>query len=181
MPSQQNIDQLTAIKANVEKSQNVIIADYSGLSVKDQTDLRAKLKDAGGELAVNKNRLLTLALKDRLKDLPETVTKTLEGPNATLYSYTDPVSATKVLVEFAKDHESLTVKMGVMLGQEGSPDQVLTKDQVIALAKLPGRQELLAMLVSRLNAPISGLVNVLAGPTRNLVYVLNAIKDKQNA
>lgn len=180
MPSKQNIDQLALIKTNLGKAQNVIIADYSGLSVKDQTELQAKLKAAGGEMAVFKNKLVALALKDRFKDLPETLVKALEGPNATLYGYTDPVSATKVLVEFAKDHDTLKIKLGVMIGQEDNPDQVLSKDQVLALSKLPGRQELLALLVNRLNSPPAGLVNVLAGTLKSVLYALNAIKAKNN-
>jgi large subunit ribosomal protein L10 len=180
MPSQKNTDQLAIIKANLAKAQNLIIADYAGLDSAAQTDLRAKVKAAGGEFSVTKNRLVKLAIKERLKDIPADLDKALEGPNATLFGFSDPVAATKVLVEFAKDHETMNIKMGLMVGQEGAPDQVMSVTDVKNLATLPSKPELLAKLVGQLNAPIYGLVNVMAGNLRKLVYVLNAVKNTKN-
>jgi large subunit ribosomal protein L10 len=179
MPSQKNIDQLVQIKEKLDKSQNLIIADYAGLDSAAQTDLRAKIKAAGGEFTVTKNRLVKLAIKNRLNDVPTDLDKALEGPNATVYGFSDPVMVTKVLVEFAKDHETLKLKLGLMAGRDGAHDQVLTGEQIQSLAELPGRPELLARLVGQLNAPIYGFVNVLAGNTRKLVYVLAAIRDQK--
>jgi large subunit ribosomal protein L10 len=179
MPSQKNTDQVAIIKANLEKAQNLIIADYAGLDSAAQTDLRAKVKAAGGEFTVTKNRLVKIVLKERLKDLPADLDKSLEGPNATLYGFSDPVAATKVLVEFAKDHETLNVKMGLMIGHDGAADQILSSADIKSLAALPSKNELLAHLVGQLNAPIYGLVNVMAGNLRKVVYVLNAIKDQK--
>jgi large subunit ribosomal protein L10 len=181
MPNQQNVDQLTAIKESLSKAQNVIIVDYSGLNVATQTDLRAKIKEAGGEMAVTKNTLVALALKDRLVEgLPRGLEEALRGPNATIYSFQDPVSATKAIVDFAKTNENLEIKMGLLVGQDGNPDQIMTKEQILDLAKLPGKQELLAMLVSRLNSPIVGFVNVLQGNIRGLVYALEAIRKQKD-
>jgi large subunit ribosomal protein L10 len=180
MPSQKNIDQLAQIKEKLDKAQNFIIADYAGLDSSAQTDLRAKIKAAGGEFTVTKNRLVKLAIKNRLKDIPADLDKALEGPNATIYGFSDPVAATKVLVEFAKDHETLKLKLGLMSGRDGAPDQVLSNEEILSLAKLPSRPELLARLVGQLNAPIYGFVNVLAGNTRKLVYALAAIRDQKS-
>jgi large subunit ribosomal protein L10 len=180
MPSKQNIDQLAKINEKLDKAQNLIIADYSGIDVAAQTDLRAKVTAAGGEFVVSKNRLVVLALKQKLHELPESLESALEGHNATLYGFSDPVSATKVLVEFAKDHESLAIKLGLMMGEGDTPAQVLSPEDIQNLAKLPGKPELLAKLVGQLNAPIYGIVNVMAGNLRKVLYVLTAIKDSKS-
>lgn len=179
MPSQHNQDQVAAINAKLDRAQALIIADYAGLNVAAQTDLRAKAKAADSEMSVAKNRLVALALKKRLSELPETLQKAFEGPNAVIYAYSDAAAAAKVLVDFARDNENLTLKIGLLLGQDGQPNQVITLTEVKNLASLPSRDQLLAQLVGQLNAPITGLVQVLSGPQRQLVYVLNAIKDKQ--
>ena len=180
MPSQHNQASVQAIKEKLGRSQNLIIADYSGINVAAQTDLRAKIKTSGGEFAVTKNRLIKLALKEQLKDLPADLDSALEGPNAAIYCLSDPVPSAKVLVEFAKDHETLNLKLCLVFSPDGSLSQVLSADDIQKLAKLPGRDQLLAHLVGQLNAPITGLVNVLSGTTRSLVYVLTAIKDQKN-
>ncbi len=182
MPSQKNIDQLAQVKEKLASAQNLVIANYSGLDSATQTELRAKIKAAGGEFAVTKNRLVALALKDRLKtDLPAELSEALSGPNAAIYGFSDPVAATKTLVDFAKDHESMEIKVGFMIGQEGAADQVLTPKQVVNLDKLPGKLELRGQLVGTLNAPIYGYVNVLAGTLRKVLYALNAIKTSKSA
>lgn len=180
MPSQQNIDQVTAIVDKLAKSQSLLIADYSGLNSAEQTELRAKAKNAGGEFAVSKNRLVAIALKNKLGEAPESLQKALEGPNAAIYGFTDAAAITKVLVDFTRDHENLKIKVGLLMAAENSPAQVLTLAQVKALAALPGRQELLAQLVGQLNAPIYGFVSVLSGTTRKLVYALAAIRDQKS-
>lgn len=178
MPSQHNLDQAADIKAKLERSQNVILTQYTGISVSDQTKLRAELKAIGGELNVAKNNLVKLNLKDR-NALNDVAAAALNGPNAIIYGYQDPVSAAKVLVAFAKDHDTIQIKFGVLVGTDGQSDQLLDAAAVENLATLPGKNELLAHLVSQLNAPVSGLVTVLSGTTRSLVYVLNAIKEKK--
>ncbi|OGV96500.1 50S ribosomal protein L10 [Microgenomates group bacterium RBG_16_45_19] len=177
MPSQKNLELVSAIEANLDQAQALIIADYSGLNVAAQTDLRLKTKAAGGLFTVAKNRLLALALKNRLSDAAEPLQKVLTGPNAVLYGYTDAAAVAKVLVEFAKDHQSLNIKIGLF-----KPDiLILTADQIKAIATLPTRTELLAQLIGQLNAPLAGLVNVLSGPQRQLVYVLDALcRQKTN-
>jgi large subunit ribosomal protein L10 len=181
MPSQQNIDQLQVISDKVTQSKNIILADYSGISVSDQTNLRSQIKPVGGELTVAKNNLIRIALKKRSQDLPEVADSALNGPTAIMYGFEDPVSATKVLVEFAKSHETIHLKAGLLIGEDASTDQYLDEDAIKNLAKLPGKDELRAKLVATLQAPISGFVNVLSGNLRGLVQVLNAIKDQKSA
>ena len=178
MPSQKNIDQLAEIKEKFAKSKNAIIATYAGLKVSDQVELRAKIKEAGGELNVSKNTLVRLAMEERVS-LSDEDKKALEGPNAIMYGFEDAVSATKAIVEFADDNDNVEIKLGFMAGGEGAADKVLSVDQVTALSKLPSKDELRAKVVGTIAAPLTGFVNVMAGNLRGLVNVLNAVKDQK--
>jgi large subunit ribosomal protein L10 len=180
MPSQQNIDLLKDTADKIARSKNVVIVEYQGLDVKSQVELRANIKKAGGELNVTKNRLVKLALKDRLKDIPESLESALNGPSAIVFGYDDAVAATKALMDFVKDHDTLKAKVGILMADSTeTTDKVLTATEVEALSKLPGRQELLTMLVIQLQSPIQGFYNVLKGNLSGLARVLNAIKEKQ--
>ncbi|OGD63013.1 50S ribosomal protein L10 [Candidatus Beckwithbacteria bacterium RBG_13_42_9] len=170
MPSQKNTQQLEALKEKAAKAKSIALTDYRGLTVAQMTNLRNKVREAGGELHVAKNTLLKLALQsDELNQ-----TNALEGPTLTLFAYEDEVAPIKAIVDFAKENELPHLKAG-FLGQD-----FLNKEKLLALAKLPAREQLYAHLVGQLNAPISGFVNVLSANIRNLVYVLSAIKDKNN-
>jgi large subunit ribosomal protein L10 len=171
MPSQKNIDAVATLKDKLADAKSVVLADYSGLSVVDQTRLRLNITDAGGEFTVAKNNLIKLALEKEL--VTDAVLDALNGPTAVLFSNKDAVAALKALVEFSKEHELPQVKLGFMDGK------VLTLDEVKQLASLPGRDELMAKLVSQLKAPTYGLVNVLQGNLRGLVQALKQYKEKK--
>ena len=89
------------------------------------------------------------------------------------FSAEDPVAPAKILNDFSKDHKALEIKAGILDGK------VIALDEVKALAELPSREELLAKLVGSMQAPISGLVNVLQGTIRNFVYTLEAVRQKK--
>ena len=180
MPSQQNIDQLQQINDKLAQAKCIVFADYSGLNVSEQNELRAKIVEAGGEFTISKNTLLKLALKNKSKDLPQETYDALNGPTSIVYGYEDAVSATKVLVQFSKEHEALELKVGILTGVDDQPNQFLDIDAITNLATLPSRDELRARVVAQLNSPISGFVNVLSGNLRGLVQVLGAIKDQKS-
>jgi len=151
-----------------KKATSIVVADYSGTSVKDQVTLRSAVKAAGGEVVVAKNTLIDLAVgKGKLSE-------SLEGMNAAVFAYSDPVGPVKALFDFQKKSEKLTIKQGFM------DDKVLSIDEVISLSKLPSKTELIAKLLMILKSPGTGLVNVLNAGPRNLVYALNAVKEKKN-
>lgn len=180
MPSQANIDQLASINQRLTRAKNLVLVDYTGLSVNDQTELRAKVNQAGGEFTVQKNTLLRLAITDRTKEIPESMDQSLNGPTAVLFGYEDAVSATKVAVEFQKDHaETFVIKAGLITGTDEAADTFLTTADIKRLADLPTKDQLRAQVVGTLNAPIFGFVNVLAGNIRGLVQVLSAVRDQQ--
>lgn len=158
------------IQKKLSSSQSVILTDYRGLNVQEVTELRKKLREVGVEFKVVKNTLTKLAAKNAaiegLDDL-------MEGPIALAFGYDDPVAPAKILAEFAKDHQSLELKGGLLEGK------VIDLNMVNSLAKLPSKEALLAQIVGLLQAPIRNLVNVLSAPLRNTVYVLEAVRKKQ--
>ncbi len=167
MPNQHNQEQIKIIQEKLDKAASMVVIDYAGAKVKDLTDLRAALREAGGEMFVTKNTLIDIAVGKGK------VTESLKGMSAVVFSYADPVAAIKALVKFHEDTELLDIKQGFMDGK------VLSVAEVQALSKLPGKNELIVMLIQRLKTPGQGLVNVLQASARNLVYVMKAIADKK--
>lgn len=169
MPNQHNQQQIEIIKEKLGRAKSVAIVDYSGTGVNDQVKLRNQLKEAGGEIFVTKNTLIDIALgKGQF-------TESLEGMNALVFSFNDEVSALKALFAFHNDNDKLTIKQGML------EDRVLSVQDVENLSKMPGKEELVATLLARLNSPGQGLVNVLKATQRDLVYVIKAIADKDTA
>ena len=160
------------MKEKLQSSQGAVFVGFSGLSVADVTKLRRKFREGGVEYKVVKNTLTRIAADELgFNDLDAV----LEGPTAIAYSFEDTVAPAKILKDFIKETktEALTVKAGIADGQ------VIDAAAVEALASLPSREELLAKLVGSMQAPISGLVNVLQGNIRNMVYVLDAVRAKK--
>ena len=151
-------------------AKSVFLTDYSGLTVEKITDLRRSLRKSQVEYLVAKNTLARIAAKNA--GLEELVPH-LDGPTALAFGLGDPAAPAKVITEFLKNNEKPVIKSFVFEGQffEGkSADEV---------AKLPGRDQLLARLAASLNGPITGLANSLQGILRNFLYALNAVADKK--
>ena len=166
MPSQHNQDQVKLIQDKLNQAKSVVVIDYSGTDVNQLSQLRQQLKAAGGEMYVTKNTLINLAVgQDQLQD-------SLTGMNAIVFSYEDAVAALKVLFDFHKDTQKLTIKQGLM------EDKVLSSADIETLSQLPSKSELIVMLMQRLKSPGQGLVNTLTAGPRNLVYVLQAISHQ---
>lgn len=120
-------------------------------------------------MRVAKNTLTRIAAHGReITGLDES----LVGPTALVFAWEDPAEPAKIVRNFARSSGTLTIKSGVMAGE------ILTVEQVEAIAELPSREELIAKVVGGVAAPIYGLVNVLSGPVRSLAYVLQARKDQ---
>lgn len=173
MPNQQNQKAVADLTAKLAGVQGVYLADYAGLTVKEQVKLRQAVQAAGGDLKIAKNSLLSIALKNQGVDITP-IEKDLTGPNITLIASSDAVAPLKALVEFAKGHDKELPKLKAgILGKE-----ILSMEKVIQLSKLPSKLELIAKLLGTLTNPARQLVSVLSAPTRNLVYALNAISKK---
>lgn len=151
-----------------KESRGVVFSTYMGLSVKDMEELRNRLHEQGARLSVVKKTLLKLALeKAGYKD----VDMGLFDSGVAVTTADDEVVPAKVLAKFGKDHKFIAFFGGLM------ENEFIGREKVTALSKLPGKEELYAKIVGSINAPVSGLVNVLAGNLRNFVGVLSAIKD----
>ncbi len=157
------------IRAKVKESGFVILADYKGLSVSKTTELKKRLRGAQATLQVVKNRVF----KHVADDLGHaTLDAGLAGPSAMVLG-SDVVGAAKVLRDFIKENEKPVIKTGMLQGQ------VLSADDVKALAALPSREQLLAQMVGTIAAPMSQLVGVLQAKVASLLYVLKAIEEKK--
>lgn len=173
MPSNKILEQkkqvVTDLTEKIKSAQSIVLADYRGLTVEQDTELRNALRKAGVEYKVVKNTLTSLAMKESGIEVDDFLT----GPTAMAISSSDAVAPAKVLSEFAKKFEKLELKVGVVEGK------VIDLEGVKALAELPSREVLIAKVLGGLNAPISGFVNVLNGNMRGLVVALNAIAEQK--
>jgi large subunit ribosomal protein L10 len=150
-----------------------VLVDYQGMDVAQSTQLRARSREAGVEFVVAKNTLTRRAADEAgVEDLSEY----LVGPTALAFSE-DPVASAKLMAEFAGQVESFSLKGGLLEG-----GRVLDEAGVVALSRLPGREQLLAQVVGGISSPLTGLVNVLNNTVQGLVIALNQIAEqKQNA
>ena len=176
MPNKQNIAQVAELVEKLGKVQAVFIADYAGLTVKEQVDLRDKVRAAGGTITVAKNSLLKIGMTSKGYDV-SSIESEMTGPNLTLMAENDAVSPLKALVEFSKANERNLpkIKAGI-LGKD-----VLSMEKVMQLAALPSKNELIAKLLGTLSNPARNMVGILVAPIRSLVYALSAVNKKKAA
>lgn len=158
-----------------EQANGAVVAEYRGLTVADLTDLRTKLRAANADFKVLKNRVAKKAIEAKS---PKTaaILEDLKGPIGLVLINGDFAAATKSLLEFGKDRPELfVVKAGVMDAKR------VTVEELKAISELPSKEVLLGRIVGTLVAPHRGLLNVLNGVPRNLVQVINAIKETKNS
>jgi len=149
------------IKEKLEKAQSVILADYQGLTVEEDTELRKNLREAGVEYKVYKNSLVTLAAKELGH---EGIVQYLEGPVSIAIGYEEVTVPARLLNDFAKGHKKLELKAGLVSGE------VYDAEQVKQLADIPSKEVLIAKLLGSIKSPLS-----------NLAYLLNAVKEKKES
>ena len=161
------------IRETLQGSAAAILTDYRGLSVADLTKLRRKLRESDTEFHIVKNTLFKLASTGVIKD--ESIYAQLEGPTGIGFVKGDTVAGAKAILEFIKDHKTMSIKGGYVEGK------VLNQDQITALSKLPSKNVLIAQMLGSLNAPVSGLVGTLNGIISNFVFTIQAIADQKQA
>jgi large subunit ribosomal protein L10 len=162
------------IESLVEKLRggSAVLVDYQGMDVARSTDLRRRSRESGVEFIVAKNTLTKRAADEAgLEDLSEY----LVGPTALAFS-DDPVASAKLMAEFADQVESFALKGGLLEG-----GRVLNEADVVALSKLPGREQLLAQVVVGISSPLTGLVTVLNNTIQGLVVALGQIAEQKSA
>lgn len=149
------------IKEKMEKAQAVVLTNYQGLTVEQDTELRKNLREAGIEYKVYKNTLVTLAAKELGH---EGIIEYLEGPVSIAFGYEDATAPARVLNNFAKDHKALELKAGIVDGI------VYDQDMIKKIADIPSKEVLIAKLLGSIKSPLS-----------NVAYLLNAIKEQKEA
>lgn len=165
MPTAQKAAEIDLLTDRFQRAEMAILADYRGLSVAQLQDLRARLRPADSEFRVAKNTLVRIAAE---RAGIEGLAEFLEGPTAVMFAFGDVVAPAKAVSDFARTSRILQVKAGLMNGQ------VVSADDVEAIATLPPREELVGKLVGMLASPMARVVGVLGGPSRSVAYLVNA-------
>lgn len=147
------------IREKLEKAQSVVLAQYQGLTVEEDTQLRKNLREAGIEYKVYKNTLVILAAKELGL---EGINEYLEGPVSMAFGYEDATAPARILNDFAKDHKKLELKAAIV------EKEIYNAEETKKLATIPSKEVLIAKLLGSIKSPLS-----------NLAYLLNAIAEKK--
>ncbi len=162
---------LEALEDKFSRIKAAVFVNFAGLKVKDATALRNILRKEKVDYMVAKKTLLKLALeKAGYKDVDP---KKFEGNVGVAFGYDDEVMPAKLLNQFRAQHEAVKFIGGLL------EKKYIDAAKILELASVPGKQELLAKLVGSINAPVSGLVNVLVGNLRGFIQVLKAMSEKK--
>ncbi len=148
------------IKSKIQKAKTIVVADYRGITVEQDTALRANFRKSGAEYKVYKNRLVLRALNELGFTGCESY---LEGTNAIAFGYEDEIAPAKIVADAKTENCEFPIKFGIYNGK------VIGADEVKTLASIPSKEVLLAQLVGMLSSPMRGLA-----------VCVKAIADKQN-
>ena len=140
------------ISAKIKDAQSVVLVDYRGLTVEQDTNLRKQLREAGITYKVYKNTMMNFAFKGT--DC-ESLTPYLEGPSAIAISATDATAPARILCKFAKDANKLEIKAGIVEGM------AYDAAGIAEIAKIPSREELLSRLFGSMQSPVANFARVM--------------------
>jgi large subunit ribosomal protein L10 len=168
------LDIVANLKERLDGAKAIVLVDYKGINVEQVNQLRVQFTDAEVDYFVQKNTLIKRALNDLgIKELDEY----LIGPTAMAVCHSDEVAPARVLVKFIKDvmeeAEFPSFKVGYVEGM------ILDQSQLLDLAKLPTREELLAQILGSMNAPLSNFMNISQGIIRKFLYAIDAIAENK--
>jgi len=173
----QKVDLVNDLTKVIKEAPIVVFTDFSGVPVSDSNEMRLEMFkkfEGGARYQVVRNSLIKTAVKKAELNI-EDFESYLEGSTGLFFvTEGDAIEGLKLLTDFAKKHKDLPVIKGGLL--EG---KIFTAEEAVELSKLPSKEQLIAMVLGGLNAPISGFVNVLGGTLKSLLFALNAIKEKK--
>ena len=170
MPTPKKEATVAELSDMLSRATLTVVADYRGLKVSEMQAFRTTLRGLNGDAKVAKNTLTAIAARQVGKD---GLAEYLAGPTVLINAYGDPVSVAKAIGDFARTSRIMSVKGGVM------DNRTVSAADVEAIATLPSREELQAKLLGMLISPMTRTLGVLTGPSRSLVYVLNARAEQQ--
>lgn len=160
---------LKELTEKLATAQSVVLVDYKGITVKQADEIRNKCRESNVTYKVVKNTIARLAMRENnMEDLADRFT----GTTALAFSDEDPIAPAKVLSEVGKEIDKIKFKVGFLAGK------LLDEADLKMLAKMPGKNELRAQLLSLLSASARNMVSVLAAGPRSMVTVLQAKADK---
>ena len=165
MATQVKKEQVAELVKKIKEAKSVVLVDYQGITVNEETALRKSIREAGAEYLVAKNRLFKIALKEA--GVEDSFDDLLEGTTAFAFGYDEPVAVAKNIYDLSSakakaKQDVFKIKGGVLDGKR------VEAEEVVELAKLPSRDQLLSMLL-----------NTMLGPVRKLAYAAVAIADKK--
>ena len=172
MPTAKKEATIEELRQKIAGAKNLFFTDYAGLSVDQITKLRNELRKDGSTYGVVKNTLFKRAASQELAAQLDPI---LAGPTGVVFAGEDPVAPAKAIKTFSDSTRPVQVKAAYIDGK------IVDAAQVMVLAALPPKQELLARLVGSLKSPLYGLVYVLSGNQSGLVRVLNAIREQKSS
>lgn len=156
----------------IENSRALFLTEYTGLTVAQMEALRAEVRKADGAFHVTKNTLLALALEETGNPVPSEL---LQGQVASGFALGEAPALAKALVNYAKDEELLVLRGGIM------ETNLLSADDVDALAKLPSLDQLRAQILGMINAPARDIAGIIASGVRQVVNVIDAYAKKDES
>lgn len=168
-PRPEKVAVVDEVRERFESSTAVLLTEYRGINVTDMSTLRRALRAAGGEYKIYKNTLVRLAVADLGVD---GLTELLVGPTALAFVDDDAAAVAKALKDFKGTNENLIIK-GALLGGD-----LLSESQVMALASLPSRDQLLAKFAGGLQAPMSQFAALLNATVSKFAYALQALIEE---
>ena len=170
MPKQEKIAKVEEIKGKLDSARISILTEFQGLNVAEMTELRKLFRESNVDYKVYKNTLTRLAANELgLSGVDEY----LIGTTAVAFSKGDPIAPAKIVKNFSARHRNFKVKAGVL------DNKLIASEDVIALADIPPREVLLAMLMGGMQAPISRLLSVLQGSIRAFACVLKNLAEQK--
>ncbi len=159
-------------KQLIDGSSAIFVTEYSGLNVKALEQLRKEVREASGVFNVTKNTLLELALEQ--SDKPK-AHELLTGQIATGFALNEVPTLAKVLVEYAKKEENLKLKGGIL------GNNILSAEQVEALAKLPSLDQLRGQIIGLISAPAQNIVSTITNGVRQVINIVDAYAKSEDA
>lgn len=155
------VEKVKEIKDKFERANCIVLANYQGIDVEQDTQLRKKMREMGVEYKVYKNRLVKIVAEELGYDF---LIEHLEGATSIAFGYDDIISPAKILNDFSEKSGKLSLKVGVV------EKEFYDNEKIKRLAKIPSKEVLVSKLLGSIKAPLS-----------NLVYVLNAVKESKES
>ena len=164
--------QLKDLTDKMKQCKSVLFAHYIGMTVADVSDLRRKLRSTKAEMKVAKKTLMQIATKDA--GLPEVSESMIDGPVACIFSFDDPIAGAQIAFKFSKDHPQVELIGGIFDGK------ILSKEEAVTFAKIPGRQQLLGIFASMIRSPLQNFASMCGSPLQQFARSVSELAKKKS-